>query len=528
MDSFELAKQFFAGGLQLLQGDNLEGAEAQFARSLEILPDRVSTLNNLAGVKIRLEKFTEAEAFARKAITLDEKSPEAWSSLGIALAKMSRHEEALRAYAQALKFNPTLARVWHNKAMTLLELKRHDEALLACDKELELDPNQHEVLHLQSRVLKELKRPDESRKAYLKSFAMRVVASPVFVSSRRATQKADALIISPDPCLDDGLKSFEALHRECPNFPGQLSQMLQDDFRFSFVFKGDAASRPAREQIPQPDFVINNCANGERIVADGDLPSLAELADSFGVPVVNHPVKVVKTGREGTAHLLENVAGVRVPRTLRFFPAGKTTEQLAQEIEAQFGYPLITRTLASQRGVGMNKSDTRAELVNTLSADKQEEFLVTEFVDSRQGDDLHRKIRASIVGDEIVIVRVDYHPSWKVHGGRRGRRVSFYLENPHLLDQEKRICAAPERELGQTAMQSLRAIRARIPLDVFGVDFDVDRDGAVIFYEANATMNLLSNAQKEVSNPKEADDRLKMAFRHYLASLVGHGRGVDS
>ena len=519
MDFFEIAKQFFVGGLHLLQENNLEGAEAQFVRSLEILPDRVSTLNNLAGVKIKLQKFAEAEALARKAIALDEQSPEAWSNLGIVLAKTDRLEKALQAYDRALAGNATFIRGWQGRAETLLELKRYDEVLEACAQALRLDQNQPGVLHSQSLALKGLERMDEARKVYTKSLAMRVVSSPVYIAPRRATQKADALIISPDPSFKDSLDSFEALHRACPNFPGQLAGLLSHDFHFTFVFKGDAASRQARQQIPQPDFVINNCANAEHILTDGDMPGLIELVDGFQVPVVNHPTKVVQTGRDANAKLLENIPGVRVPKTMRFSAAGKTREQLVQEIEAQFNYPLITRQLATQRGIGMDKADSRAALVAVLASGMPEEFFVTEFVDSQREDKLYRKIRASIVQDEIVVVRVDFHPSWKVHGGRQGRRVSFYLENAHLLDQEKRICADPEKKLGRSAMQSLRALRDRIPLDAFGVDFNVDTDGALVFYEANATMNLLSTAQDIVANPKAANDRLLQAFSRYLASL---------
>jgi Flp pilus assembly protein TadD/glutathione synthase/RimK-type ligase-like ATP-grasp enzyme len=521
MNVFETAKYCFVEGLRLLEANDLEGAEAQFARSLELIPDRASTLNNLAAIKIRLNQFGEAGEFARKVIAIEDKSPEAWTNLGITLAMTERQEEALRAYDRALDCNSTYARAWLNKAAALLELKRYDQALLACDEALKLEPHQHEGLHKKSLILKELGRPDEARKAYVTSLAMRVVSSPVLIGERHANQAADALIISPDPPLDESMKSFEALHLERPNFPIQLARRLQRDFHFTFVFKGDAASDSARKQIPRPDFVINNCVNGEVILSHDSLPELIGLVDSFNVPVVNHPTKVVQTTRDGTAKLLENIPGVVVPKTMRFSSQGIAMEQLVHEIEAQFDYPLITRSLAAQRGVGMNKADSREELVAALSSDDLKEgFFVTEFVDTRREDELFRKIRAAIVHDEIVVVRVDYHPDWKVHGGRSGRRVSFYLENPHLLEIERQICADPEKEFGRSATQSLRAIRNRIPLDIFGIDFNVDADGLLVFYEANATMNLLSTAQKEVANPKEADDRLKEAFRRYLGSLA--------
>ena len=139
MDDFETAKQLFFEGLQLLEATNFQAAEMQFARSLELVPDRVSTLNNLCAVKIKLKKFAEAEEFALKAIALEDKSPEAWSNLGIALTAMARQEEALQAYDRALNGNSAYIRAWLAKAMTLLEIKRYDEALLACDQALKLD-----------------------------------------------------------------------------------------------------------------------------------------------------------------------------------------------------------------------------------------------------------------------------------------------------------------------------------------------------------------------------------------------------
>ena len=318
----------------------------------------------------------------------------------------------------------------------------------------------------------------------------------------------------------DSLKSFETLHLHSPNFPGQLARRFQEDFHFTFAFEGNVAGRSARNQIPQPDFVINNSANGEFILSEGNLLELIELVDSFGVPVVNHPNKVVQSTRDVSAKLLDEIPGVLVPKTMRFSSVGKSWEELVHEIEGQYDYPLITRTLAAQRGIGMTKADSRDALLAVLASGLPEEFFVTEFVDSRGGNEFYRKIRAAVVKDEIVIVRVDYDTHWNIHGRKSLKRVPFYLENLYLLDEEKRICLNPEAGLGRSAIQSLRAIRERLPLDVFGIDFDVDADGRVVFYEANATMNLFSTAQKEVPNPKEAEDRLKLAFQRYLTSLA--------
>jgi len=520
MDDFETAKQHFLEGLQLLEANNVQAAEIQFARSLELVPDRVSTLNNLSAIKIKLKQFAEAEQFALKAIALEDKSPEAWSNLGIALTAMERQEEALQACDRALNSNPAYTRVWLTKAMTLFKLTRYDEALLACDQALKLDSSQGEIFYTKSLILKELDRPDEAQKIYQQAFEMRVASSPVFVAERRATQKADVLVINQNPVLDASLKSFETLLLCCGNFPGQLAERFHEDFHFTYVFAGVATRRSARMQIPQPDFVINNNVNGEVVLSEGNLLGLIELFDSFGVPVINHPTKAVQTTRDVSAKLLNDIPGVVVPKTMRFSSVGKTCEALVHEIEDQYDYPLITRTLFSQEGKGMTKVDSRDALAEVLASGFAEKFFVTEFVDSRGGNKFFRKIRAAIVKDEIIIVRVDYDTNWKIYARKSDERVAFYLENSYLLDEEKRICRDPEAGLGRSAIQSLRAIRDRIPLDVFGIDFDVDADGLLVFYEANATMNLFSTAREEVPYPKEAEDGLKQAFQRYFTSLV--------
>lgn len=506
-------------GLQFLETNNLQAAESKFAQSLELIPNRVSTLNNLAAVKIKLEKFTEAEESARKAIAAGDQLPEAWSNLGIALTAVNRHEEALRAYDRALGNNPAYARAWLNKAKTLLELKKSDEALPACEQALKLDSNQYEILYTKSLILKELGQLEEAQKFYLTALELRAAASPVFMAERRATQKADVLVISHNPVLDGSLKSFETLHFECSNYPGQLANIFQDELHFSFLFEGDAI-KLAQKQIPELNLVINNCANSELILAEGKLSGLTTLVDSFGVPVVNHPTKIVHTTRDALAKLLKDIPGIKVPKTIRFSSAGKTTAALVSEIEDQYNYPLITRTLAFQEGKGMTKVDSQEALAAMLASGLPEEFFVTEFVDSRGRNQFFRKIRAAVVQDEMIIVRVDCDAHWNVHARKTERRVQFYRENMYLLDEEKRVCQDPEAELGRSAMQSLRAIRDQIALDVFGIDFDVDAEGLLVFYEANATMNLLSTVRKEVPYPQETEEHLQQTFRRYLTSLV--------
>jgi tetratricopeptide (TPR) repeat protein len=516
----EKAKQFFVEGLRSLQANNLEAAEIQFSRSLEIIPNRVSTLNNLSAVKIRRQKFAEAEDLAQKAIAAGDNSPETWSNLGIARAGANRHEEAIQAFDRALYYDASYTMGWFNKAASLYRLKKYEEALLACDEALKLDSSQPLLFFTKSLVLKELGQMEEAEKAYFRSIKMRMDLSPVVIAERRPTQKAEVLVISHNLSKKDLFKSFELLHLQCQNYPGQLSEILDDEYHFNFILEGVAARPSAREKIPQPDLVLNNCANGEMIISENDLPDLIGLVDSFGVPVINHPARVVQTTRDMTAKLLEDIPGVLVPTSKRFSTAGKNPEELVREIERHYHYPFIARTVMAQQGKEMNKVDSREALLALLASGLRDTFFVIQFVDTRESHGFYRKIRGAMIKDEIIISRVDFSDHWNVRGRRTPQRLAFYQANMHLLDEEKRICRDPEAALGRSVIQGLQGIRRRIPLDIFGIDFDVDANGRLIFYEANATMNLLTTAPKEIANPLEPEQRLKEAFRRYFQSLL--------
>jgi tetratricopeptide (TPR) repeat protein len=518
---FEKAKQFFADGMRQLQANNLEAAETQLTRSLEIIPDRASTLNNLSAVKIRRLKFAEAEELAQKAIAAGDHSPEAWSNLGIARAGANRHEEAVQAFDRALYYDSSYTMGWFNKAASLYRLKKYDEALQACDEALKLDSTQYLIYFTKSLVLKELGQMEEAEKIYLRSIKMRADLSPVVIAERRPTQKAEILIVSHNPSKERLFKSFETVHLDCMNFPGQLAELFQNDYHFNYVLEGVVARPAAREKIPQPDVIINNCANGELVLSKGTVPALAKFIDSFGVPVVNHPSAIVQTTRDASARLLRDIPGVLVPTSMRFSTAGKTPEGLAREIETHYHYPIIARTLIAQQGKQMHKIDSREALLKVLASDLQEDFFVIQFMNTPEKHGFYRKIRGTILKDEIIISRVDFSDHWNVRGRRTDVRLKFYLANLYLLDEEKRICKDPEAALGRSALQALQTIRDRIPLDIFGIDFDVDSNGTLIFYEANATMNLLTTARKEVPNPPESEERLRQAFRRYFKSLFG-------
>ncbi len=141
MDNFEIAKQLFLDGLKLFEKGAYQEAETKFLKSLEIIPDRVSTLTNLTATQIRLSKYDEAKDSAEKAISQDHTNGDAWLNLGIAENKCNSPNKAIECFDKALLLKPDWVEVLTNKVMALIELKRYEEALEQCDRLIALEPS---------------------------------------------------------------------------------------------------------------------------------------------------------------------------------------------------------------------------------------------------------------------------------------------------------------------------------------------------------------------------------------------------
>jgi tetratricopeptide (TPR) repeat protein len=105
-------------------------------------------------------------------IERDASRVEALSNRGLVLAKLKRHEEALRAYDLALAINHDSADILVNRANSLTALKKFDEALAAFHQALTLDPK-HFVAHLgRGCTLFQLKRYSEALDSYEKALVI--------------------------------------------------------------------------------------------------------------------------------------------------------------------------------------------------------------------------------------------------------------------------------------------------------------------------------------------------------------------
>ena len=130
-ESFKLTpfREELVRGLRLQRMGNGREAERIYRDVLLRDPDNVDALRLLASVAMRAKQWGDAEVLLEKAL---EKAPDffqGWMDLGLARQEQDRTDDALDAYAHAMRLEPDRPSPYGASATTNAMAGRHDEAL---------------------------------------------------------------------------------------------------------------------------------------------------------------------------------------------------------------------------------------------------------------------------------------------------------------------------------------------------------------------------------------------------------------
>jgi len=113
------------------------GAEASFARALELAPGNAFVLRWCGGFAQLMGRFDQAVDLCRRAMEQDPLSAPACHNYGFALQAANRLADAKEAYRRALELAPQKAITHENLALVLLAQGLRDEALAEAEREPE-------------------------------------------------------------------------------------------------------------------------------------------------------------------------------------------------------------------------------------------------------------------------------------------------------------------------------------------------------------------------------------------------------
>jgi Flp pilus assembly protein TadD/glutathione synthase/RimK-type ligase-like ATP-grasp enzyme len=525
-------------GVLALQEGRLGDAEALLRRAVGAGGEARIYLRNLNNLLVLLQQTGNSDA-ARKLVAgdlpdwpegaaRDASERQTVLSLCRALRLLDRAPAARALLEQAIPEPGDDAEVLGLMGQILLALGETTPAAEALERAAQLAPSDCQPMIGLSYARDQLGQPDAARAA-----AKRIAAiAPVYSAASQPSQRASILVLNPSPTkvknLDGGL---HALHF-ATNFPTQFATSMCAEFRFLSVFaEQPSASLP--QNLPKVDVILNNCVDPETMNVPGRLDIVIETMERAGVPVINHPRAVFATTRQKAAVLLEGIPNLKVPRIERYRADLTPAAEVASDIEGRFAYPVIIRRCLGHNSTMRQHSEIdrvavlvedRKALHDYLTTLDWTEIYAVEYLPLRQRSGQFRKIRAVLTEDDVIVAIPGFASEWMVDGGRwRQDRVDYYRAHPEATAEARRIVLNPEGCLGADCLRTLEAIRDRMPLDFFGVDFDVDDAGQVVFFEANAAMNVLKrdHEPEDVTMPDAPFERIKAAFRRAVDRRIG-------
>ena len=238
-------------------------------------------------------------------------------------------------------------------------------------------------------------------------------------------------------------------------------------------------SEPGHIDLSRFPVIVNMITEAEK-----SAKVLANLkAILAGVPsrVINPPDAVLRSTRDQVAALLDGIPGLIVPKTVRL---SGDHEKTAGTIRRNgLAAPIIVRQVGTHTGRTVELYQSVDEAVASLEPGR--DFIATEFVDFVSSDGIYRKYRVFFIGNDTVLRHMYASDHWNVHSPDRTR---FMAPRPDIIAEERALIGK-DQPFGPEVQAVFREVRARMPLDFFGLDFGFTPDGNVLLFEANATMS---------------------------------------
>ena len=555
-------------GSALMEQGKFAEAVAALTRLVKLVPSDVGGHNNLALALAGVGRHADAEACYRRAIKVNPAYAGAHRNLGIHLSGRGRREEALAHQLLALELEPLSAESHYLVANTLRELGRLHEATTHYRRALALSPDYHEAHLFLGATLADLARFDEALAHQRRAVALRPDWHAALLSLGSLLSKLGLEQVELRQCLERcialephnadgfialgndylrthelerGRAMFEAaqdlrplLHKPALTPTPAFSVLLLDTAGAGCTPMDYLSSKSAYDRnfycvltqdSPHVDLLRSCGAVLVNMIGDADngaevLPYALDLADRVGLPVVNHPRRVMDSGREAMAARLAGTPRCRVPKTRRV-AASALAQAESSGVLADFAMPLLVRQAGTHGGDVFEKCDDLAAVAAFVGKHAEDDFYVTEYVDYRSADGYFRKYRFISIDGQLLPYHLAIHDHWMVHHFRTDMANQTWMQR-----EEEAFLDRPAEVFDEARMRAVQAIARATGLEYCGVDIGLSLDGDVVFFESNATM--LVHDEKDgpfvFKNPYVA--RIKVAFDAMLARLARAGDGV--
>jgi hypothetical protein len=158
-------------GIIHFQRGSFDQAVIAFTHALELRQDS-ETYSNLGLALAKLNLHTEAVGCYNAAITINSDNAVAFYNRGNSLLHLSKLDEALQSYNQAISINPAYAEALSNRGNVLRSMRLLPEALASYDQAVAITPENPVVLNNRGVVWMELNRPEHALNDYKRALSI--------------------------------------------------------------------------------------------------------------------------------------------------------------------------------------------------------------------------------------------------------------------------------------------------------------------------------------------------------------------
>ncbi|MEM7120034.1 MAG: tetratricopeptide repeat protein [Pseudomonadota bacterium] len=405
----------------------------------------------LAGLCWRTGEFEEVVTFARQAKDLGLDAAANTRLLGAALSQLNRHDEAVDVLREAHAVDPD-----HFETLALLSVARVgmadvDGAMADVERALDLQP-----------------------------------------FSIRETPSADGQRPFTVLALENGSPALY-VRSDFANYHLQnfISYLASPGLRIAHTpVTSNSVSRLAASEL-HPDVIVNNVVVGE-IFDDAVLQHHRNIMELYGdVPVVNPPEAVIHCERVENSRRFEGESGFIFPKTRHVNLDVMAFDDVLTLVETEFDWPILLRPPYTDEGIGMSLVDNADSLREQIEAIELKNCLIIQYHECRSLEGVGHQYRGLVIGDIAYVDRVNSFLDFQSHDNLRREAV---WQKRGFDKIEQAFLADPDSALGFDYKTVFAPIIERTPLDIFGFDFSITRDGRPIVFEVNASMNLFNKA----------------------------------
>ncbi|MBV9509102.1 MAG: tetratricopeptide repeat protein [Caulobacteraceae bacterium] len=510
---------------------DLAEAEALYRQVLTLDPDNAPALGLLALILVDRPDDPQAEAVILRHLALRPNDGASLHALGQLRAREGNDEAAATLFQRAGQWLPSLAPIPNDLGVSLHRLGREAEGLAAFDRALALDPAYGAAHGNRGAVLYDLGRfaeafeaqrqalactdpaADEARTRLLDGLGRaarksgRLVEAETVLRAEIAAGRMDAEVVEQ---LSLGLEA-EGRAAEALALRNDLARRLGvqrrgaacarttvlvlgavgaghvpiryllDEAAFATLQvsllspdQPDAPLGPAeRAALAEADVVFSTLGDADR--DGGQLAAAAALCRELGLPVVNPPDAIARTGRDRAQGLFGDIPGMVTPPVARVSP-----EALANLV---IDAPILARPAGDHGGDNLVKLDDEAAKAAWLAKAPGERLLVSPFCDFRSADGHWRKYRLIFVDRKVHPYHLAIGESWLVHYWRAEMGRADWKKA-----EEQRFLADWRSVFGPLATAAAEEAARRLDLDYGGMDCALLPDGRLLLFEANACM----------------------------------------